>query len=548
MSDLPRKILCEIVNHHGSACYDDINSFESLLRENYGSEYQREMFLLVNALRENVVADLLNPPQSLSQAELFPYLSQRLCDNLEVDRTLAEWAVLSWAIALNEIPKNAADDELEFTPEFSKAYESMEENDQCVFITGNAGTGKSTLLQYFKQNTKKKLVVLAPTGVAALNVGGATLHSFFRLPPRPLHPDEIKPVSRRRKKLYQSIDIIVIDEVSMVRADMMDVIDHFLRLNGKNRWRPFGGVQMIFIGDLFQLPPVVSSNEEARLFSANYKSPFFFSAKVFDELDLEFIELTKVYRHKEPEFLNLLNAIRNNQASARELQQINQRYQPQFDLNINDYFITLTTTNKIASQINAEQLGKLTTPSHQFIGEIKGKFDQGTLPTDLDLTLKENAQVMFVKNDGDGRWVNGTLGRVKKIKKDQIQVKTSDNEIHTVKRVKWEILAYQFDDKEHKVTTEVTGSFTQYPLRLAWAITIHKSQGKQFDNVIIDLGWGAFAHGQLYVALSRCKTFEGLILKTQVRPKDVIVDDRVREFSASRPDSQTISPEDLPPF
>jgi ATP-dependent DNA helicase PIF1 len=567
MHELPRKILGEIINQNGTALCNDIKRCEDLLLDRCSDEYKREVFLLVNALKEGIVTDLLNPPQSTSQAALLSRLTQRLHDNLGLDKTLAQWAVQSWAMALgkptvgrranspdarknNTLSRKKKErgkgEKIEFTEDFVKAYELMENTSRCVFITGKAGTGKSTLLQYFKQNSKKKLVVLAPTGVAALNVGGATLHSFFRLPPRPLHPNEVKPLrSKERRKLYQSIDTIVIDEVSMVRADMMDVIDHFMRLNGKSSFRPFGGAQMIFIGDLFQLPPVVSGDEEGKLFTTTYQSPFFFSALVFEQLDMAFVELTKVYRQKQQEFLYLLNTIRNNQACTSDLQRINQRYQPQFVSDVNDYYITLTTTNKIASQINTAHLEKLPLRQHQFEGEIKGKFDKGTLPTDLVLRLKEGAQVMFVKNDTEGRWVNGTLGRIKKIRKTEISVETPEKEIHTVKQVKWEIPAYQFDENTQKVVTDVIGSFTQYPLRLAWAITIHKSQGKQFDKVIIDLGWGTFAHGQLYVALSRCKTLEGLILKSQVRSKDVIVDERVIDFFASQKQSQL---SDAPPF
>lgn len=546
MFDLPREILCELITDHGATlCGDDINHFENLLRAKCGDKYKREVFMLVNALHENIATELLNPPQEVTKTAHLSQLTQRLYDNFGFDKALAKWTVRSWEMALNQTTNsntNAStdsilktpNDELDFTDEFAKAYDLMEHTSQCVFMTGKAGTGKSTLLEYFKKHTKKRFAILAPTGVAALNVGGATLHSFFRLPPRPLHPDEIKPLrSKTKRKLYQSVEIIIIDEVSMVRADMMDVIDRFMRVNGKDRTKPFGGVQMIFIGDLFQLPPVVSSDEEARLFSTTYSSPFFFSAKVFDDLDMEFIELTKVYRQNQQEFIYLLNTIRNNQATFNEIQQINQRYQPQFESDINDYYITLTTTNKLASEINAAHLTKLSSQQHQFEGEIKGKFDKGTLPTDLMLSLKEGAQVMFVKNDSDGRWVNGTLGRITKIKKDQIQVETPDKNSYSVKRVRWEIPAYQFDEKTQTVTTDVIGSFTQYPLRLAWAITIHKSQGKQFDKVILDLGWGAFAHGQLYVALSRCKTLEGLILKSQVRSKDVIVDGRVLNFFTS---------------
>jgi ATP-dependent exoDNAse (exonuclease V) alpha subunit len=527
------KILSELIKNHGVS--NDINNFEALLRQKCGNQYQREIFMLCQAVRENIPIDLLNPPQDITETALLSNLTQRLYENLGFDKELAEWTVQTWYLALNptELSKSNQTDKkgsLEFTEEFSKAYDLMEYSKNCVFITGKAGTGKSTLLQYFRQHTKTKIVLLAPTGVAALNVGGSTLHSFFRLPPRPLQDNEIKVVSGKRGKLYKSLDTIIIDEVSMVRADMMDVIDKFMRLNGKTPAKPFGGVKMIFMGDLFQLPPVVSSNEEAQLFSSNYNSPFFFSAKVFQKLKIDLIELTKVFRQKEQTFINLLNSIRNNQATQHEIQQINQRYQPQFDAKLEDYYITLATTNKIASQINAAQLEKLATQMYTFQGEITGKFDKGSLPTDLNLSLKVGAQIMFVKNDSKGRWVNGSLGKIKTIKTDQIEIEMPNKIIYTVKPVKWEIPNYTYDAKTKVITTEVIGSFTQYPLKLAWAITIHKSQGKQFEKVIIDLGWGAFAHGQLYVALSRCKTLEGLILKTRIRPKDVIVDERVIEF------------------
>jgi len=555
-SDHPREILSKIINHHGAALCNDADYLENLLRENCDNQYKREIFMLINALHEKVVTDLLNAPPDMNQATLLYQLTQRLYNNLGLDKILAQWVVQTWAMALTQTPQNLPQDEiapkseektLEHTKEFVHAYEVMENTKQCVFITGKAGTGKSTLLQYFKNHTQKKIAVLAPTGVAALNVGGATLHSFFQLPPRPIHPNEITALrSQKRRQLYQSIDTIVIDEVSMVRADMIDVIDHFLRLNGKHAFKPFGGAQMIFIGDLFQLPPIVSG-EEKELFTTNYQSPFFFSAKAFEDVDLAYVELTTVYRQKEQHFISLLNSIRNNQVDYSEIQRINQCYQPQFVSDVNDYYITLTTTNSLASQINTAHLKKLSTREHQFRGEIKGKFDKGTHPTDLLLCLKEGAQVMFVKNDIEGRWVNGTLGRIKTIIGDEILVETPDNQIHRVKQVKWEILGYQFDDKMQRVTTDVIGSFTQYPLRLAWAITIHKSQGKQFDKVMIDLGRGTFAHGQLYVALSRCKTMDGLILKTKIRPKDVIVDERVITFS-SLLSQRYIIEEESPPF
>ncbi len=526
-----RKILVDVVKNHGVS--DDLNKFEALLRERCGGEYRREVFMLCQALRENIPVDLLNPPENLSKTVFLSNLVQRLYDNLGFDKELAEWTVQTWSLALNQTElSDGGGDDLEFTEEFSKAYDLMEFSKNCVFITGKAGTGKSTLLQYFQKNTRKKLVLLAPTGVAALNIGGSTLHSFFRLPPRPVQDDEIKVVSGKMGKVYKSVDVIVIDEVSMVRADLMDVIDKFLRLNGKNQSKPFGGVKMIFLGDLFQLPPVVSSNEEKQLFRTSYSSPFFFSAKVFEDLKIDFVELTRVFRQKEESFIHLLNSIRSNEVSFKEIEEINQRYQPDFDAKLEDYYITLTTTNKIAAEINRVQLEKLSTRLYSFQGEITGKFDKGSLPTELNLSLKPGAQVMFVKNDSEGRWVNGTIGKVKSIKAGKITVVIPNKGSYVVKPVKWEIPNYTFDAKTKVVTTEVIGSFVQYPLRLAWAITIHKSQGKQFDKVIVDLGWGAFAHGQLYVALSRCKSLDGLVLKSRIRPRDVIVDERVVEFSS----------------
>ena len=249
-------------------------------------------------------------------------------------------------------------------------------------------------------------------------------------------------------------------------------------------------------------------------------------------MKIDFVELTRVFRQKEESFIHLLNSIRSNEVSFKEIEEINQRYQPDFDAKLEDYYITLTTTNKIAAEINRVQLEKLSTRLYSFQGEITGKFDKGSLPTELNLSLKPGAQVMFVKNDSEGRWVNGTIGKIKSIKGGKITVVIPNKGSYVVKPVKWEIPNYTFDAKTKVVTTEVIGSFVQYPLRLAWAITIHKSQGKQFDKVIVDLGWGAFAHGQLYVALSRCKSLDGLVLKSRIRPRDVIVDERVVEFSS----------------
>jgi ATP-dependent DNA helicase PIF1 len=422
-------------------------------------------------------------------------------------------------------------DDIELNEDFVNAYDLMESTSPCIFITGKAGTGKSTLLRYFKQNTKKRYAVLAPTGIAAINVAGQTIHSFFRFPPRPINPDDIQVVQNAQKrKLYEALDTIVIDEVSMVRSDMMDGIDRFMRRNGRNRSLPFGGAQMIFIGDLFQLPPVVADREEAKMFTDRWDSPYFFDAHVFREIEMQTVELEKIYRQSDQSFINLLNAVRVNSSSDGFIEEINRRYNPEFIPNENEYFITLTTTNAIAADINEERLNLLPTELKEFKGRIEGNFKRQDAPTDLTLYLKENAQVMFVKNDKDKRWVNGTIGKVRGIRGRTIEVEIGGRYRHTVEPVTWEIVKYRYDEERQRIITEVTGSFTQYPLKLAWAVTIHKSQGKTFDKVIINLGNGAFAHGQLYVALSRCRTLNGITLKSRVKTSDVIVDPRIVDF------------------
>lgn len=421
---------------------------------------------------------------------------------------------------------------LELNPEFQQAFNLIEHTHDCLFLTGKAGTGKSTLLNYFRQRTQKKVVVLAPTGVAALNVNGETIHSFFRLPARPLLPEEVKPVGKKRQRIYRKIDTIIIDEVSMVRVDLLDVIDQFLRLNGRNANAPFGGVQLIFIGDLFQLPPVIASQEEQRLFETIYDSPFFLSAQVFQELPIQLIELRRIYRQQERHFIDLLNAIRNNQLTSAQLHALNQRYLPDFPVTDDEaLFITLTTTNRRADEINNARLAQLNTNEKYYECEASGLFEKNNAPAEWKLCLKVGAQVMFVRNDTENnRWVNGTLGRVTRLKTEMVEVESASGKRYEVTPVKWEILKYQFDEEKNKINTDVVGSFIQYPLRLAWAITIHKSQGKTFDRVVIDLGRGAFAHGQLYVALSRCRTLEGLVLKSLIKMHDVIVDKRLQQL------------------
>ncbi|MEM6964795.1 MAG: DEAD/DEAH box helicase [Bacteroidota bacterium] len=419
---------------------------------------------------------------------------------------------------------------LQLSGDFKAALDLLEKTNTNVFVTGRAGTGKSTLLQLFRNTTKKKTVVLAPTGIAALNVQGMTIHSFFRFPAKPISRSEVKRV--RYKKLYQKIEAIIIDEISMVRADMLDNIDAFMRLNGNQPSLPFGGVQMIFFGDLFQLPPVVSSNAERQLFQTFYDSPYFFSAKIFENgFRMEMLELHKTYRQNSRHFIRLLDAVRLNHADYDDLEDLNERYFPDFQSE--DFYITLSPRNVTVDAINNRALKKLDTEERSYLAKIYGSFDQRRFPTEPLLKLKVGAQVMFVKNDPNQKFVNGTIGIVTKLEPEAIAVAVEDElggqKIIEVEQLDWEILKYQINEK-NEIETDVVGSFSQYPLRLAWAVTIHKSQGKTFDKVIIDMGKGAFESGQTYVALSRCRTLQGIVLKREITPRDVMTDDRIVEF------------------
>jgi ATP-dependent DNA helicase PIF1 len=438
---------------------------------------------------------------------------------------------------------------LELNADFQYALDTLEKTRKNLFITGRAGTGKSTLLHLFKNTTRKKCVVLAPTGVAALNVGGQTIHSFFGFPAKFIGSEDIK--KRRDTRLYRQMEVLIIDEISMVRADMIDNIDRFLRINRDN-FTPFGGVQVIFFGDLFQLPPVVSTPEEIQLFQTYYDSPFFFSAKIFqepvqkrskgasdfDNLDsaafaLEGLELNKVYRQEARHFIRLLDSVRMNDIDYDDLEDLNERHKPNF--NEKDYFITLSPRNAVVDEINNRELRSLTLEEFTYIAEISGGYEMKQFPTETALRLKMGAQVMFVKNDVKREYVNGTIGKIVTLEPHRIVVQTEDKDGSLrnieVEKQTWEILKYKINECDNsKIDSESIGSFKQYPLRLAWAITIHKSQGKTFDKVIIDLTGGAFEHGQTYVALSRCRTLQGIVLKQKIRPQDIRVDERIIEF------------------
>lgn len=430
----------------------------------------------------------------------------------------------------------ASGNPLILSDDFRYALDALEKENASMFITGKAGTGKSTLLQLFRNSTRKKTAVLAPTGVAALNVQGQTIHSFFGFPPRVITPSEAAHKTSRKDllRLYKSLQVVIIDEISMVRADVLDGIDRFLRINREN-YKPFGGVQMVFFGDLFQLPPVVTKDPlEAAYFQDYYQSPYFFSAKIFQDPDFQMqtLELRKVYRQESRHFLRLLEAVRLNRVDFDDLEDLNERYEP--DSQVSEHYITLSARNATADRINQNELNALKEKEFEFLAEIKGVFDPVLYPTELALRLRKGAQVMFIRNDNEERqFVNGTIGKVISLDAETIVVETEEfggkKRKIEVPKVEWEIIRYR-PGISGTIETEIVGSFTQYPLKLAWAITIHKSQGKTFDRVMIDLGGGAFEHGQLYVALSRCRTLEGVILKQKLRFQDVITDNRVVEF------------------
>jgi len=422
---------------------------------------------------------------------------------------------------------------IELNDQFRQALDMMEDTSRSIFITGRAGTGKSTLLNYFRHTTAKKVAVLASTGVAALNVKGQTIHSFLRFKPN-ITLERVRKVrfSDDSKNIYKKLDAIVIDEISMVRADLLDCVDKFLRLNGPRGNSPFGGIQIIFIGDLYQLPPVIAGTEKV-VFRSLYETPYFYSAKVFDSFEMEFIELEKVYRQHDEQFLSLLNSIRNNSIAEDGLELLNQRYMPQFEPPPNDFYVYLTTTNKVAEQINDQRLGKLKGKLYTFTASIEGEFGDKNLPTAIDLQLKVGAQIMMVNNDADGRWVNGSIEKITNITQDRngediIIAELAHGTEVEITPYTWEI--FRFFVEEGQLQSEVVGRFKQYPLMLAWAVTIHKSQGKTFDKVIVDIGKGTFSYGQIYVALSRCTTLDGIVLKKPILKKHIWTDYKVVGF------------------
>lgn len=427
--------------------------------------------------------------------------------------------------------------------EFQDALQLITHTRQSVFLTGKAGTGKSTFLKYICNHTKKKYVVLAPTGIAAINAGGVTLHSFFKLPFRPMLPDdpdlslshgrifEFFKYPKEKRKIIAEVDLVIIDEISMVRADIIDCVDRILRVYSGNMRLPFGGKQLLFVGDVFQLEPVVPSDQK-EILSLFYASPFFFSARVFKDINLVPIELQKVYRQTDSVFINILDRIRNNAARKQELDTLNGRYFPSFEPQNEDMYITLATRRDQVDFINEKKLAELPGEEYVSVGKIEGDFPESSLPTQLNLSIKEQAQVIFIDNDYERRWVNGTIGMVSGIDENgNVYVLMESGVEYLVEPTSWRNYKYKYNEKEKRIEEEIVGTFEQLPIRLAWAITVHKSQGLTFSRVVVDLTGGVFAGGQTYVALSRCTSLEGLVLKSKISSRDIFIRKEIVEFS-----------------
>lgn len=424
--------------------------------------------------------------------------------------------------------------------EFQNAWNLIRNTHRSVFLTGKAGTGKSTFLKYICAKTTKEHVVLAPTGIAAVNVGGQTLHSFFKIPFKPLLPDDPDFSPRRirqtlrysaqKVKLLRKLELIIIDEISMVRCDVIDFIDKVLRIYSRNMREPFGGKQLLFVGDIFQLEPVVT-RDMRDILRRYYEQFFFFNARVFGRLGLIPIELRKIYRQTDSSFISMLDRIRISHATNSDLQLLNGRFNPDYKELDERFVMTLATRRDTVDSINDAHMEALDTPEYVFTGVVTDVFPDNDLPTNKELVLKQGAQVIFIRNDKEGRWVNGSLGKVSRLDESGIEVELENGEGYVLDQEVWENVQYSYDEKEKKVIENVVGTFTQYPIKPAWALTVHKSQGLTFNNIVIDFAGGAFTSGQTYVALSRCTSLEGITLLKPLSQRDIIVSTAIVDFS-----------------
>jgi ATP-dependent exoDNAse (exonuclease V) alpha subunit len=408
------------------------------------------------------------------------------------------------------------------TDEYRTALSYVRADDGHLFVTGRAGTGKSTLLRALRNAVDSEMVVVAPTGLAAVNVGGQTIHSFFGLPPRLLRLDDIR--RSRNGQVMRKLKFLVIDEVSMVRSDLMWAIDQSLRMNRGRPREPFGGVRLVLFGDLHQLPPVVQEAEVAGHLESEFGGPFFFSVPALMEgAGTTRLELTHVFRQSDETLISVLNRIRDGEADEDDLAELNQRVSPIRTLSEGEKFVILTPTNAAAQRINTAYLDALPGRSYTYEAGITGDFTQGSQPTDSALILKPGAKIILLRNDPDKRWVNGTIARISRLEEKKVFIEVAGRE-HELEPASWEQRRYAFDKDQEKIVGTVAGTFKQFPVRLAWALTIHKAQGLTLDNVYIDLGRGTFAHGQAYVALSRCRSMEGLALARKLEPRDILFD------------------------
>ena len=427
--------------------------------------------------------------------------------------------------------------------EMQKALQIIQFTRRSLFLTGKAGTGKSTIMRHIAATIKKKHIILAPTGIAAINAGGSTLHSFFKLPFHPLLPNDKRYSTRNirdtlkyngeKNKLLREVELIIIDEISMVRADIIDFIDKVLRIYNRNMREPFGGKQLLLVGDIYQLEPVIKE-EERQLLRPFYPSNFFFDAQVFREMQLIAVELKKVYRQRDAQFIALLDHIRTSHVSDSDLRLLNAQVNAEIGTEAGRLSITLSGRRDTVDYINEKQLNTLPDQPTIFYGHIEGEFPESSLPTPMELEVKTGAQVLFIKNDKERRWVNGTLGTIIGFGDEEdgiIYVRTEDGRDFDVQREIWSNVRYTFNEKEQKIEEEEIGSYQQFPLRLAWAITVHKSQGLTFNNVKIDFTGGVFAGGQTYVALSRCTSLQGISLQEPIRRENIFVRTEVTNFA-----------------